>query len=372
MGLGAGTAGLIAAGVGAAGSVVGSLINSSAAGNAADTQSAAANQASANALAQYQQTRQDLSPYRSTGGAALNRLGEIFGLNGPSYVSVPVPQQGMSFQDGQPAPQQSAPTGQYGLPEGYRVISGESGGGDFGSVIHNYIADKNGNVVTEIPLGVPAELAAAYFTGKSAGTSPQQQRPQQQMMQVAVGGGGNPLAAYGLKGLTFQPTQAELEATPGYKFNLAQGRQAVANSSAAQGRGISGAALKGAANYATGLANNTLTTQQGIFQQNLGNVLNPLMNLSNMGQNAATVTGSQGLQAVGNANNALVGGANAQAAGMVGGANAISSGLSGLGSSAMNYALYNQLMDNNKSRTNGSSPVASGYDSNWANNGWYS
>jgi hypothetical protein len=257
----------------------------------------------------------------------------------------------MSFQDGKPAPQQATPTGQYGLPEGYRVISGESGGGDFASVIRNYIADKNGNIVTEIPLGVPAELAAAYFTGKNAGTTPQS--PQQQMMQVPVGSGGNPLAAYGLKGLTFQPTQAELEATPGYQFNLAQGRQAVSNSSAAKGRGISGAALKGAANYATGLANNTLTTQQGIFQQNLGNVLNPLMSLSGMGQNAAAVTGSQGLQATGIANNALVGGANAQAAGMVGGANAISSGLSGLGSSAMNYALYNQLTSNGGSGNGG-------------------
>jgi hypothetical protein len=329
------------------GGLAGSLFGSDAASSAADTQASAAREASANALAQYKQTREDLSPYRTTGGSALNRLGEIFGLNGPSYVSVPVPQQGGNYQSGQPAPQQSAPTGQYGLPEGYRVISGESGGGDFASVIHNYIADKDGNIVTEIPLGVPAELAAAYFTGKNAGTTPQ--APQQQMMQVAVGGGGNPLAAYGLKGLTFQPTQAELEATPGYQFNLAQGRQAVANSSAAQGRGISGAALKGAANYATGLANNTLQTQQGIFQANLNNVLNPLMYLSNQGQNAAATTGQQGLQAVGNANNALVGGANAQAAGMVGGANALSSGLSGLGSSAMNYALYNQLVQNSQS-----------------------
>jgi hypothetical protein len=345
MGLSAGTAGLIAAGVGAVGSVAGSLINSSAAGSAADTQSAAANQASANALAQYRQTREDLSPYRTTGGSALNRLGEIFGLNGPSYVSVPVAQRGMSFQDGQPAPQAPAATGQYGLPEGYQVISGESGGGDIASIIRHYIADKDFNVISELPPGVPPELAAAYFTGKNAGTAPQQQQ-QQQMMQVPVGSGGNPLAAYGLKGLTFQPTQAELEATPGFQFNLNQGRMAVANSNAAQGRGISGAALKGAANYATGLANNTLTTQQGIFQQNLGNVLNPLMSLSGMGQNAAAVTGSQGLQAVGNANNALVGGANAQAAGMVGGANALSSGLSGVGSSAMNYALYKQLTSN--------------------------
>ena len=354
-----------AAAASAAASIGGALISSSASGNAADVQSAAANKAAENALKQYQQTREDLSPYRTTGGSALNRIGEIFGLNGPSYVSVPVPQQGGNYQSGQPAPQAPAATGQYGLPAGYQVISGESGGGDKASITHHYIADKDFNVISELPAGVPPELAAAYFTGKNAGTTPQ--APQQQMMQVPVDSGGNPLASYGLKGLTFQPTQAELEATPGYQFNRNQGRMAVANSNAAQGRGISGAALKGAANYATGLANNTLTTQQGIFQQNLGNVLTPLMSLSSMGQNAAAVTGSQGLQAVGNANNALVGGANAQAAGMVGGANAIAGGLSSAGNTAYNYMLYNQLMEQNKPN---SFKPASGYDANWANNGW--
>jgi hypothetical protein len=335
------------------GGLAGSLFGSNAASSAADTQASAAREASANALAQYRQTREDLSPYRTTGGSALNRLGEIYGLNGPSYVSVPVPQQGGNYQSGQPAPQAPAATGQYGLPEGYQVISGESGGGDMASIIRHYIADKDFNVISELPPGVPPELAAAYFTGKNAGTTPQ--APQQQMMQVPVGSGGNPLSAYGLKGLTFQPTQAGLEATPGYQFNLNQGRMAVANSNAAQGRGISGAALKGAANYATGLANNTLTTQQGIFQQNLGNVLNPLMSLSSMGQNAATMTGSQGLQATSNANNALIGGANAQAAGMIGGANAISTGLSNAGSAATNYALYNQLMNQNNAKSQSSS-----------------
>ena len=162
---------------------------------------------------------------------------------------------------------------------------------------------------------------------------------------LGLGGGGYNLSqANGVNSLTFQPTQAQLAATPGYQFDLAQGEQAVANSNAAQGTGVSGAALKGAANYATGLANNTLTTQQGIFQQNLGNVLNPLSNLVGTGENAAATTGQQGIQAVGAANQALIGGANATAAGTVGSANAISSGLSGAGSAPLNYLLYSQLL----------------------------
>jgi hypothetical protein len=155
----------------------------------------------------------------------------------------------------------------------------------------------------------------------------------------------NPLTANGISGLTFQPTQAQLAATPGYQFDLAQGLQATQNSNAAQGLGVSGAALKAADVYATGVANNTLTTQQGIFQQNLGNVLNPLQSLTGTGESAAAQTGSLGNQAIANANALQVGAANASAAGTVGSANAISSGLSSLGNTGVNYLLYNQLLN---------------------------
>lgn len=165
------------------------------------------------------------------------------------------------------------------------------------------------------------------------------------LASLGLGGPGiNLLKQSGISGLTFQPTQAQLEATPGYQFTKAQGLQSVANSNAAAGRGISGAALKGAAAYAAGLADNTLKTQQGIVQSNLGNVLNPLANLVNLGQTAATQTGQQGLQATANSNALQVGGANAQAAGTVGGANAIAGGLSGLSSQGMNYLLYSKLL----------------------------
>ncbi len=60
---------------------------------------------------------------------------------------------------------------------------------------------------------------------------------------------------------TFAPTIENLEKTPGYQFTLDQGLKAVQNSYAAQGLGTSGAAMKGAADYAEGLASTTYQNQ---------------------------------------------------------------------------------------------------------------
>ena len=56
-------------------------------------------------------------------------------------------------------------------------------------------------------------------------------------------------------------SEAQLEQTPGYQFTLQQGLESTQNSAAARGLGVSGAALKGAATYATGLADNTYQNQ---------------------------------------------------------------------------------------------------------------
>lgn len=64
----------------------------------------------------------------------------------------------------------------------------------------------------------------------------------------------------------FQPTQQQLEQTPGYQFTLQQGLKAVNNSNSAVGWGLSGAGQKGIAQYATGLADQT-------YQQQFNNAL---------------------------------------------------------------------------------------------------
>lgn len=156
---------------------------------------------------------------------------------------------------------------------------------------------------------------------------------------------------------SFDPTQAQLENLPGYQFELGQGELGVANSAAAQGKGISGDALKGAASYAQGLASSDLNSYYNIFNQNQQqgyniftgnqqNIYNKLAATSTQGQNDLLGVGNQGVAATANSANALVGGANAQAAGTVGSANALSGAANSLGSAPLNYALYNQLLNN--------------------------
>src|SRR6185312_13199349 len=324
------------AGASAAAGLASSAIGSGAASSAASTQAAAADQASANAMAQYQQTRSDLAPYRDAGASAVNQLRAIFGI-GPAPVAASAPTS--------EAANPNLPSSGNPLANGSLQIvpPTETGNGEVGNGRTDWqVLDAAGNVVGSFPSSFDYQTVQSLTSGLNGG---QNSAPSSAPSVAApASAGANPLAAYGLSGLTFQPTMAQLEATPGYQFDRAQGLLGVANSNAAQGLGISGAALKGAAQYATGLANNTLTTQQGIFQQNLGNVLNPLMSLSSLGENAGAQTGSLGVQGVSNANNALIGGANASAAGTVGSANALANGLGSLGSSPLNYMMYQQLL----------------------------
>lgn len=165
----------------------------------------------------------------------------------------------------------------------------------------------------------------------------------------ATGGGAGSLVA------PFQPTMEQLAATPGYQFTLQQGLQGVQNSYAAQGLGSSGAALKGAANYAEGLAGTTYQQQFGNYLAQNQQIYNMLGGLSSTGENAAAQTGSLGLQAQSQANALQVGAANAAAAGQVGAANAWTSGLGSIGNTAMLAALQSQGMFGGNALGGGSS-----------------
>jgi hypothetical protein len=142
------------------------------------------------------------------------------------------------------------------------------------------------------------------------------------------------------------PTEAQAQATPGYQFTLNQGLKSVQNSAAARGLGSSGAALKGASSYATGLADSTyndvFNRALSTFNTNYGNAssnVNRLAGIVGSGQNAASGLGALGAQTAGNIANTLTSGANASAAGTIGSANAISNGLNGIGSNALTAGL---------------------------------
>lgn len=158
---------------------------------------------------------------------------------------------------------------------------------------------------------------------------------------VQVGQGAERALQTELPSLTapFQPTQAQLAQTPGYQFTLQQGLQATQNAYAAQGLGSSGPALKGAANYAEGLAG---TTYQQQFQNYLAQnqqIYNMLANLSGQGISAGGALAGVGVQAGQGISNTLTSGAAATAAGTVGSANALTNALSGVTGSAGNTAL---------------------------------
>ena len=189
----------------------------------------------------------------------------------------------------------------------------------------------------------------AMFNQVQGNLSPFMQAGQGALTQLqgltGTGEGGNPLTAP----LTsqFQPTMAQLENTPGYKFSRDQGLNAVNNSFAAQGLGGSGALGKGLANYAEGLAG---TTYQNAFNNNLlqnKQISDILQNQVNTGANAAAGLSNAGIQSTALSNQAAMSGAAATAAGTVGSANAIAGGLTNatnsLGSAATSYSLINAM-----------------------------
>jgi len=154
----------------------------------------------------------------------------------------------------------------------------------------------------------------------------------------------NPLSSQLLKPITMD--EATLQQTPGYQFNLNQGLKAVQNSAAKRGLGVSGAAEKGAAAYATGLADNTYQNQFNNAVTNQTNQFNRLNTLVGGGQNAAAGLGGIGQQTGANIASTISGAGNAQAASQISGANALGSGLTSAGNTYAATAGNNGLYGN--------------------------
>lgn len=153
--------------------------------------------------------------------------------------------------------------------------------------------------------------------------------------------GGNPLTAPLTAPFASSPgaTQAALEATPGYQFTKTQGLEATQNGFAAQGLGTSGAAAKGAANYAEGLASTTYQNQFNNYLTQQQQIAKILQDQVSTGANAAGLTANAGLAATSQENALTTSGAAATAAGQVGSANALTSGINGISSAALLYGL---------------------------------
>lgn len=125
-----------------------------------------------------------------------------------------------------------------------------------------------------------------------------------------------------------------------YNFLSTQGQKAVTNSNAARGLASSGAALKGATTFAKNLASTEWQNNFNMQNINNTNTYNRLKSLVDTGQSAANQTGTFGQTATSNAGTALVGGANAQAAGINAAGNSISNSINNLGGYQMYKGLY--------------------------------
>lgn len=169
-------------------------------------------------------------------------------------------------------------------------------------------------------------------------------------------------------------TAAQYHESPGYKFELGQGEQAIRDAASASGGAVSGNMLKQLQGYGTGLANqdyqqayqnyasnyinkfnannqnywnnfnagnqnywnaynagaNRYGTEAGLLGNWQSNLFNMLNTMAGAGQNAGANLGSLGQGAASNAGQDIIGGGNAIAAGQIGSANALVGGLTGL------------------------------------------
>lgn len=207
-------------------------------------------------------------------------------------------------------------------------------------------AKQASNQQKEMYLQTRADLAPFTQAGQSV---------LPQLTSLATGsptGGGPDYVAMAGGKVPPTMTQAELEQTPGYQWNLAQGLKAVQSAAAARGLGVSGASMKGAATYATGLADSTYQNQFNNAQQrfsdylslntaqqgNLTNQFNRLSGVATLGANAGAQVGTQGTALANQSGNALMAAGNAGAAGTMGATNSISSALN-------NYLGYQSLQN---------------------------
>jgi hypothetical protein len=174
----------------------------------------------------------------------------------------------------------------------------------------------------------------------------QNQAPYMQLGSSAIPQLQAQLGKLGNMQFSFNPTEQQLEQTPGYQFTLQQGLKGVDNQLAAKGLNLSGAQAKGIGQYTTGLADQTYQQQyQNALQNFMTNYgaqsdqYNRLSGLVGLGQNSAAGVGNAGLQTANTAGNFLTSGANAQAAGIIGSANAINGGLSSAAQGGLLYSL---------------------------------
>lgn len=146
-----------------------------------------------------------------------------------------------------------------------------------------------------------------------------------------------------------------------YDFTRTQGLKAVQNSAAARGLGNSGAALKGAANFATGLADNTYKSLFDMENINRTNAYSRLKGLVDTGQSAAAQTANAGSGAANQISSLSVGAGNAAAAGI----NAAGGAINNIANNIGGYAAYKGLYGGNSGNNSWVEPTGAALAPGW-------
>ena len=148
-----------------------------------------------------------------------------------------------------------------------------------------------------------------------------------------------------LSGMTTPQRPTGFTEDPGYRFALQEGQDAMNRRASAGGMRLSGAAIKDAGSYATGMA----SQQYGDWwnrERNLNDTaFNRTASVAGVGQTAtnaidaagsgyASSVGNTNMNAAGNVGNALMAGGQARASGYLGQANALQGTIGGLANTA--------------------------------------
>lgn len=177
-----------------------------------------------------------------------------------------------------------------------------------------------------------ADLAPYNQQGQAAGNK----------LSDLLGTSGNTGAAgYGSLTQSFTPADYLANKDPGYDFQLQQGNQAVMNSAAAGNGALSPAALKGLASFNQGLASTGYQNAYDRWNTTNNNTYNRLAGLLQIGEGAASQTGTIGANLAGAQAQTITGAGNAAASGSVG----VSNALTGAISNGMGYYQLNNIMN---------------------------
>ena len=259
--------------ISAGASMAGSSAQGSANSKAGEAAAAAAAQARADIEAGVKQARGDVQPYATVGGNALNNLAMQMGLGG--------------------ANEQAPKTGRVGKAQDPL----------WDSLLRKYNPKNNGlDVFSKTPAYAEAQKEYTATKQAEAQANPQYGALAQNygMEQYKKDPGYTPMVN----------SLADLQATPGYQFQLEQGLQSLGNSAAAKGSLLSGRQMKDVNNYAQGQASTgyqaawerAQNAYQNAFARdtsNKSNTFNRLQSMANSGQTAATNQGGFTMQGAG-------------------------------------------------------------------------